>query len=161
MVFLCMLNTLQNTCLQSPSATSQSGATACRYAMLQQHLPQCSRGTTFANSNGCGAERITRPTTSGWSTAPAPPISAEMAVGTISAFLLRIVVQRLGVSLARQPFRELKVCPSQLPPPRGNGGGTATGPLSVKEPEERSSDRSAGPHRRIIRIENKAAATSC
>ena len=101
MVFLCTLNTLQNTCLRSPSATSQSGATACRYAMLQQHLPQCSRGTTFANSNGCGAERITRPTTSGWSAAPAPPISADMAVGTISASRHRIVDLSLGVVVAR------------------------------------------------------------
>jgi hypothetical protein len=38
MVFLCTLNTLQNTCLRSPPATSQSGATACRCAMLQ-HAP--------------------------------------------------------------------------------------------------------------------------
>jgi hypothetical protein len=100
MVFLCTLNTLQNTCLRSPSATSQSGATACRYAMLQQHLPQCSGGTTCAPFNGWEGERCTRPSTSGWSTAPAPPISAEMAVGTISASRHRIVDLWLGVVVA-------------------------------------------------------------
>jgi hypothetical protein len=105
MVFLCTLNTLQNTCLQSPSATSQSGATACRYAMLQQHLPQCSRGTTFAHSNEFEGESCTRPSTSGWSAAPAPPISADMAVGTISAFLLRIVVLWLAGVVARPRSR--------------------------------------------------------
>jgi hypothetical protein len=118
MVFLCTLNTLQNTCLRSPSATSQSGATACRCAMLQQHLPQSSGGTTCAHFNGCGVERITRPSTSGWSAAPAPPISADMAVGTISASRHRILVLWLGGVVADDP----SVVTTQPPQGRKTGG---------------------------------------